>query len=324
MGEGISMVKGTDKPGKLGFYFFGLPLTGFGLLFLLLSALFLFIPRFIPPNPQMPTPSLVPVSLMMFAFSSFLVTMGVGTILAKRWARKIMLILSWFALTAGLLAVLFFIFFMGSFFTNMANASGVVAPGAVTAMKWGVLGAIGIFYIFLPGVFVLFYQSGYVWKAVQYYDPQENWMDACPTPVFAVSLFSAFGALYIGLFLTMLGFNFPLLGQPIPGWGVALIALVFVVALIYISIGFYHLEMGAWWAALVLVLVGTASTYFIFSRMDLLAMYQQMHTPEKQVEMMQKMGMLDMFKSMSGISWLMMVPYWGYLWFVRRYFPQKG
>ncbi len=129
--------------------------------------------------------------------------------------------------------------------------------------------------------------------------------------------------LYIGFFLTMMGFNLPPFGLPIPVWGVALIALAIVIALLYIAAGFYHLEMKAWWAALVLVIVGSVASYFMFLFMDPVSAYQQMHVPETQIEVMKRTGMLEMFKSMSNISWLMMTPYFGYLWFVRRYFTQK-
>jgi hypothetical protein len=295
----------------------------FGLLYALMSLVMLVIPKLAPPNPQVPMPSMWPIALMMFIFSSALITFGVGTFLAKRWARKIMLILSWYMLIVGSFAILFMIFFMGSVFDNMFNSAPNVTPAVVTGIKIAMMAMMGFFYILLPGLFVLFFQSKYVLAAVEYYDPQENWMDACPTPVFAVSFFSAFGAvgmLFFGLML--LGMNFPFYGPVVPSWAIALFLLVMAAALAYIAVGFYRVDMKAWWAALALVVIGGGIYFFMFRMMDPLSTYQQMNVPAAQIDQMKKMGMLDMFKTMSNVGWLMMTPYLAYLIFVRKYFKK--
>jgi hypothetical protein len=321
--QGGPMAKASEKPGKFGFYFFGLGEIFVGLLFVLFSLLMLFIPKMVPANAQVPMPNMELISLFYFAFASFVIAMGVGTFMAKRWARKIMLILSWYGLVVGLLASVFMFFFMRSIFGNSLPPSPTLTPAVISGIKIGMIVALGFFYILLPVLFVLFYRSQYVLRAVEYYDPKENWMDACPTPVFAVSLFSVFGALCIGLLLTMLGFNFPFLGLPLPAWGSALIGLAIVIALLYIAAGFYHLEMKAWWVALFLVIICCGSTYFTFKLMDPMTLYQQMHYTDAQIDQMKKMGMFTMFQSMSNVWWVMLVPYSAYLLFIRKYFFKK-
>lgn len=322
------MANSSEKPGKVGLILFGLGLIFIGLLFVLMAVLFLamfifVIPKLPNPNPQVPMPNMWPIALMELVFASVIIVLGIGTFMAKRWARKIMLILSWCGLSAGLFGILFFSFFMGSFFDTAFNSAPNMTPGVITGMKIAMMVMMGIFYIILPGLFVLFFQSKYVLKAVEYYDPKENWMDACPTPVFAVSLFSALGSLFVGVFgLMMLSFNFPpFAGAVIPVWGIALWSLVMGAVMIYISIGFYHVDIKAWWTAIILVIIGGATYNFIFFKMmDPMSTYQKMNIPAEQIEQMQKTGFFAMYKSMSNMIWVMMAPYLAYLLFIRKYF----
>ena len=243
----------------------------------MISAAMFIIPKPPSPNPQMPAPAMWPIGLAGFFFSSVIIALGVGTLMAKRWARKIMLILSWYGLGAGLLGTLFVIFFMGSIFDTAFSSAPNITPAVINGMKIGMMVGMGFFYVLMPGIFVLFYRSKGVLAAVEYYDPKENWMDACPTPVFAVSFISALGVLCMGLFgLMMLGTNFPFFGAVFPVWAIALFLLVMIAALTYISIGFYRLESSAWWVALVLVILGCASTFLMFKLIDPTAAYQNM------------------------------------------------
>lgn len=315
------MAKDPDRPGMIGLYLFGAGEIFVGLLFALLSLMMLVIPKLPAPDPQVPMPSLWPLALMLSIFSMSIIALGVGTLMAKRWARKIMLILSWYMLIAGLFGILFFVFFMGSFFDNAFKSAPNMTPAVITGVKMGMMGMMGVFYVILPALFVLFYQSKYVSAAVEYHDPQENWMDACPTPVFAVSFFSALGAFSMVFFaLMMLGTDFPLYGAVLPVWGMALFLLAMFAALIYISIGSYHLDVKAWWTAVILVIAGAAAYYFMFSHFDPTTAYQQMKLPAAQIDQMKRSGMLEMYGSMSNVVWLMMTPYLAYLLFVRKYF----
>ncbi|HEY5040222.1 MAG TPA: hypothetical protein VIJ93_14235, partial [bacterium] len=168
------MAKKSDKPGKFGLYFFGLGEIFIGCLFVLLSLLMLVMPKFIPANSQVPMPNMWSMSLLYFVMASCIIALGVGTLLAKRWARKIMLILSWYGLCAGLIGMVFIIFFMGSFLDNSLNASGKLTPDVIAGMKIGIMVAMSFFYFVLPGIFILFYRSQYVLSAVEFYDPKEN------------------------------------------------------------------------------------------------------------------------------------------------------
>ena len=323
--KGEPVAKSSDKPGKIGLYVFGLGEIFVGLLYALISLVMLAIPKLPSPNPQLPMPQMWPIALMGVTFSSFVIALGVGTFMAKRWARKIMLILSWYGLGAGLITILFLVFFMGSFLDTAFSSAPNITPAAIRGIKIGMMVAMGVFYIILPGIFILFYQSKYVLSAVEYYDPQENWMDACPTPVFAVSFFSVFGAIAMGIFgLMMLGTDSPSFAMVVPVWAIALFLALMFGALTYIAIGFYQLDMKAWWAALFLVVFGCVATFFIFKIMDPLSLYEQMKVPQAQIDQIKKTGMLDMFKSMSNGGWLMMLPYLAYLGFVRKYFLRDG
>jgi hypothetical protein len=84
----------------------------------------------------------------------------------------------------------------------------------------------------------------------------------------------------------------------------------------------YHLKPQGWWLILVALIVFMVSSLLTFARHDVLEMYQLMGYPQAQIDQIQKTGLL----TANRMSWLMslsVLPFLGYLIFVKKYFQSR-
>jgi len=143
-------------------------------------------------------------------------------------------------------------------------------------------------------------------------------------PVLALSIMLAVGVVSMSSAMAY-GFVIPLFGVFISGAAGAVVILLIALVLAYLAWGTYRLQMAAWWATLLLAIVGTLNMVVTFSRVDLMQMYEKMGMPADQLEMIRKMGMVETMSQWGpwmnlagGAAWL------GYLLYVRRYFVRGG
>ena len=250
--------------------------------------------------------------------------LGIGLIRARRWAWTLTVLLSWIWLIIGLVGLVMVVFFMGPMMWDSIAQQAKMPPEAMMAMRI-VLGAImACIYIFLPGLFLVFCHHESVRATCQRRDPRTPWTDRCPMPVLALSIMFAFS------FASMFSFVaykpvMPLFGVLVSGPAGAVAILLIALALAYLAWGTYRLQMAAWWGMLLLGIAGNANMVFTFSRIDVMEMYEKMGTPAEQIEMMRKMGFVEMM-SHWGL-WIALVggAWWlGYLLYVRRYFVRRS
>jgi len=84
----------------------------------------------------------------------------------------------------------------------------------------------------------------------------------------------------------------------------------------------YRLQWTGWWVAVALDGLAAASSFFTFSRVDLLEMYGLMGYPKRQIEMMRQTGFAQ-GKWMAYLSIGSAVFLLGYFVFVSRYFRKQ-
>ena len=262
----------------------------------------------------------LPSVLMYGALGVLLVTLGIGSIKCRRWARALTLVLSWACLVVGVVSIFMFILLGPAFFDRIAEMEGEpLPPAARTIIMVVAVGVIGVFFVLIPGLLALFYGSSNVKATVEGMDPQPRWTDACPLPALAVSLLAAFGAITL---LTMpFAYNgaIPLFGTILSGFAGSLLWLVLAALMGYAAWSIYHLRVAGWWILLGMWGVLTISNVTTFSRVDLMTLYRHMGYPEKQLELMEK---LNIFTPAQVVMWnvLFMVPVIGYLIFIKKYF----
>lgn len=250
---------------------------------------------------------------------------GVGSILARRWARALMLVLAWMWLICGIVAVVAVAVLMPPMLRQMAQqgAGGQqIPPQSLLAIQVISGGVIGCLYIILPGAFILFYQSRHVKATCELRDPQTRWTDKCPLPVLALSILLAFSA-YSMIWMVFYGSVFPVFGTLISGAPGTVVLLIVMCFLGYLAWGIYELKIGAWWGAFALMILWATSSIITFSRVDLMQMYEKMGFPEEQLELMRQTGII----SKTFIAWSIGIAtaiWLGYLLYVRRYFVASG
>jgi len=260
-------------------------------------------------------------SLLMYGAAGVLfLTLGIGSIKGRRWARAVTLVLSWAWLVIGVISIVMFIWIMPSVLNAVAEVEGeTLPPAARTIIMF--LGAcfLGIFFVLIPGLLVLFYGSSHVKATVEAMDSQLRWTDACPLPVLAVSLFAAFGAVTLLTMPVAYNGTIPLFGAILSGFVGSLLWLVLAALLGYAAWSIYHLRVAGWWIVLAVLVVFTISNVITFSRVDLMTLYRHMGYPEKQLELLEK---VNIFTPAQIVGWsvIWVLPILGYLMFIKKHF----
>lgn len=268
---------------------------------------------------------IIPVVLLYVMLAVWLIWMGIGSIKVRRWARALLLVVSWIWLICGISGLIFMLFFMPDIYNPMAQ-SGEPHKEITVIMKYAMFGFMAVIYVIIPGALVLFYGSKSVKATCEFRDPHVRWTDKCPLPVLAVSLMYGLGA---GSLLSMgfSGWAIPFFGCILNGIAGAGVALVCVLLLGYVAWGTYKLNIKAWWCAVLVTIVWAISTGITFSRVSLWDFYKKMNFSEQQLEIMKQyvLPQHSMYALFFGV-WV--VGFLGYLLYTRRYFlsssTQKG
>ena len=168
----------------------------------------------------------------------FFACVGVGSILARRWAGALMLITSWIWLYCGVL--------VSAFAVYQALMLRAVEPEALPQFC--------LPFILMPVLFLLCYSNRNVKATFAARDPKLRWTDRCPAAVLAVAILFMLGAacsLVLAPVDRVSAFGKVLTGGPAVSFYLALAG-----AFISIAVALYRLRTWAWWALLCLCILG--------------------------------------------------------------------
>ncbi len=201
-----------------------------------------------------------------------------------------------------------------------ANGQPVPQPAIQLITQVIMVAFMLLFYIVIPGALFLFYRSPHVRSTCEVRDPKGRWTDHCPLPVLALSLLTSFGA--VGT-LALLGFRcvFPFFGFLMDGAGGCVRILALSGTMLYLGRGLYRLQIDAWRLLLAVIVIMANSGTITFWRIDLVTMYTSMGVDSHVVTAAAKMGQMNFLRWMTPI-WFF--PWFGWLLFVRRYFPKSS
>lgn len=245
------------------------------------------------------------------------ISMGIGSVKARRWARALILVSSWLWLICGIGGLFFILLLMPDMYDKMGQ-SGQMPPEAAAFMKYVMTAFMTVVYVIIPAVLVLFYSSKNVKATCEFRDPQIRWTDKCPLPVLAVSLIFGFWAVSM-LFMGFHRWAIPFFGTILSGMPAAAVVLVVILVLGYIAWGLYKLSIKAWWYAVLLTILWALSTGITFSRVSMMDFYEKMNFPERQLEIMKQYGMPE--ASAIGLFFgLWVVGFLVYLLYTKKYF----
>ena len=271
--------------------------------------------------------AILPAIMVYGLLAVSLVWLGIGSIMARRWARALLLIFSWSWLVTGVIS-LAVMAAMAPHLMEAMRATGrpgqpELPPAANLIILLITAVMMGVIFLVLPGVWVFFYGSKHVKATCETCDPVERWTDRCPLPVLALSLCLALGT------LTSLVMPLPYHGV-FPFFGVFLTGLPGTLAWValaavwgYSARALYKLDGLGWWLALVSFILLAISNVITYSRHDITELYRLMHYPEEKIAQIRQFGFFE-GGAMAWLTLLCMVPWIGYLLYVRKFFRRDA
>ena len=268
------------------------------------------------PSYRMAIPGMVVYGMWAVTF----IWLGIGSIGCRRWARALLLILSWSWLVVGVTAI-------GCLFFLAPKMMAALPPGPrtvaliIAGVFWTVI------FIAIPGALVMFYQSKHVKATCDARDSVVRWTDRCPLPVLAVAIWLGFGA---AAMLTMpMAYNsvLPFFGVLLSGVPGTVAVLLLTVLWAFLAWAWYRLKPVAWYITLAMLLVLSISGLITFTRIDLMDMYRMMGYPPDQIALIEQYNFLT-GQTMAWWSAGFLLPLLGYLIWVKRFLrgsstPQK-
>jgi hypothetical protein len=264
---------------------------------------------------------MIPVLLLYVLVAVWCISMGIGSIKARRWARALLLVTSWIELICGISGIVFMLMFMPDMFEEMGENEQIPA-GMDIFMKYAMVGFMAVFYVIIPAVLVLFYGNKNVKATCEFRDTEVRWTDKCPLPVLALSLMFGFWAVSI-LFMGFYGWVVPFFGFILSGAKGAAVVLVAMLLIGYVAWGTYRLSIKAWWGAVLLVVGWAVSVVVTFSRVSMLDYYEKMNFPEQQLDTIEQYS-IPQYYAIAFICGLSLVGFLGYLLYTRRYFVRSA
>ncbi len=303
------------RPGLIGcgvvYLLFGLMFIGFALMMVLMVTV---MPESARRQAAMPAGMTVYTSLFYLILAALFVTLGIGSMMARRWAPPLIQVTSWAWLICGALGSGMLFFMLPKMMATLPNQQ----PGAAVGVMGCMAVVFGLFGIAVPLAFVLFYRSLDVKTTVEMLDPVPRWTDKHPVSMLIFASWMFFGAIS-----TLLS-SFMYRALPIGDFmlrGVALFAVMAVMAtlLFWIGVGTLKRIPSAWWSGFVLMIIGVTWGAFMVRSNTPEKMSEAMGLPynAQQAAITQAMYSSPFFLAWMAVLW---IGYLVFLLYIRRYF----
>jgi hypothetical protein len=262
--------------------------------------------------------SLLWINLVVYAAAAaFLITMGVGTMRAKRWARVLMLLASWPMLITFVFATAWIVVLVPSL---MARSPGVSPETAWVAMI--VIVVVSALLALVPLSFILVYSGRNVRATFESRDRTPSWVDGRPMPILGLAV--AMWVCGAGSLLALPRGMTAVFGLILTGWPAVVVVLLQAFVWFWLGRQIYWMTRGGWWANVVLVTLGHLSGWVTFRRIGwerLIALYsgeQAVRAIDPSMMAMMR-GMMLWVTPLSLVLWLATL-----LWLRRRYYHAEG
>jgi len=254
------------------------------------------------------------------ALAVLFISVGIGSTLCRRWARALTLIVAWPWLATGFITLPIMAIVMPRVLAATQGQGPAIPPGILKMILVMQLLMIGVCFIVIPGVLVLFYSRRDVKATSESRDPVSRWTDTAPLPVLGVALILWAGALFFPFIGIAYRGAMPLFGTILSGLTGTLVALAAAALWFWMGLLWYRRKVIGWWVLLITIVVFGISNAITFARIDLADLFRQMGYPAGQIEVMrQTAGAMHGLMTWGSAIWL--VPVVAYLLWVKRFFP---
>jgi uncharacterized membrane protein len=270
-------------------------------------------------DPSLSDPRGLVAGIAMYAgLAVAFIWLGIGSIQARRWARALLVILSWGWLLIGLGAMVALVLLLPSMFSKTPPSGAKIDPAMQGVIAAITLGFTGVIFVLIPAVWAIFYSSQNVRATCEQRDPVTRWTDRCPLPVLAAGFWTALGG--PTLFLMPLAGTavFPFFGGFLAGWPAVVLCVVLGLLWLWAAWRLYRLDILGWWIVVASVVLFTISSIMTYSRHTLSELYSLMGYSEAQIAMIQEYSLPQSFMTWGILAWVL--PVLGYLLFLRRFF----
>jgi hypothetical protein len=263
-----------------------------------------------------------------YAFiAAVLVTLGIGSVQMKRWARALTLVTSWYGLITGaLVTILLTAVLPVTMRSVLAQTRHNTAGGPSPEMSTGIMAVIltliiifaTFFLVLVPIAFVVFYGRKDVAETVRRRDPTERWTDRTPLPVLGASVALFTGSIYM-LLVGLTTPLFPLFGRYLTGIPAAACFAVMAALDAYLAIAIFRLQSSGWWIGVLATSLRLLSMILTYGKADLMQAYSKVGVSDEQLKMLNSSPML---RGHVVLWWglMSMMLFFGYLLWLRRYF----
>jgi hypothetical protein len=249
----------------------------------------------------------------------FFVTVGIGSIQAKRWARITMLVAGWCWLAIGVMTTTMMALMLPMIMENAKQqAKSPMPAGFDTGFRVGMLVVLGAFFVVLPLIFVLFYSGKNVKATVNAASNMGATELRKPVSVIVVAAWFALAAVScIGLVFIPMGF--PLFGTVLTGMAARAYVLVMVVVSAWLAWNLYRERALAWWVAVGWIWFSWASALVTQSRLGIIEMYHRMGYNDVQLGPMMPFLTYGMV-----FGWVLGVAFLVFLLAIRKQFTEPS
>lgn len=311
------------KTGLVIFGIFHIILGAFCVLFMLVTIVGAMALRNLGENTiaAMSVGQMILVVLLYLLLAVWFAWMGIGSILARKWSRALILITSWLWLICGVIGFIAILLFLPALFSPLAAGEEIPREAAVIAQAMVMVLSVFVF-IVIPGGFVLFYGSRHVKATCEKRDPKARWTDKVPLPVIALSSLLGCAAILMPLsgFYRWTTHFFGVVLGGIPG---AAIVLIYAALFAYAAWGTYKLQIKAWWCGFLATVASDVSVVITFSRVSLAEFYEKMGLPQERLEIMQR---FDLFHDprMALLWGVVIIGFLAFMIYTKRYFKASA
>jgi hypothetical protein len=255
-----------------------------------------------------------------------LVTLGIGSIQARRWARALTVVTSWYWLIMGLLITVLMTAVLPVAMRaamevqrNAANAPPAeISAGVMAVIITLIICFMAFFLVAVPIGYLVFYSREDVALTCRDRDPVERWTDRTPLRVLGASMVFFVGALYL-LLVGLTTPVFPFFGRYLTGVPGTLCFLVLAALDLYLAIGTFRLQLTAWWTAVITVPLRVVSMALTYAKADLIQAYSRTGMSQSQLNALSSNPVL---RGHAALWWslIAIVIFFFYLLSIKRYF----
>jgi hypothetical protein len=265
---------------------------------------------------------MVPILLFYLATAVLFFWLGTGSILCRKWARALTLVLAWPWLVLGVISVPITVITMRQVFAAGLPQGQAIPPGMLKFILAIQIVFLSLFFIALPAALILFYGSLNVKATCEVRDPVRRWTDGVPLPVLGVTVITFFGGVLMPFYSFAFHGVMPVFGTILSGIPGILVSTAIAALWIWIAVLWYKRKILGWWLLLGMILLFGISGVFTFSRIDIIDLYRKMGYPEPQIDLIRQYGVM----TSSRVTWMMAIwiPFLlGYLVWAKRFFPRS-